>query len=180
MRSRAGFFAAIIFLSSIPAALIIQNIFGEGAETVLHFAFAAGSALLGKASFDFHTPLPVQIAAAAVTPSLALIFFLQGLSAVSQSGSFNYLAFDLLGQLPERLLIDLLMLWFVAILSWDSEGHTKLLGIITVGLAIAIEVYNYWLNYNGTTLDAEFAILKITLLVPFVWLLIESKGIRSR
>jgi hypothetical protein len=63
-------------------------------------------------------------------------------------------------------------------LFWCSEGRLRTLGIILVGIACAIEIYNYWLNYNGTTLDAEFAILKIGLLLPFVWLLVQSRKAR--
>ena len=48
-------------------------------------------------------------------------------------------------------------------------------GVATLSGAFAVEAYNYWLNYHGTTLDAEFAILKVVLLVPFAWLLLESR-----
>ena len=175
MRSKSGFLASAIFLLSIPAALIIQGLLGKGAETVLHFAFAAGSGLIAMAAFSFRMPLPIKVVGAVATASLAAIFFLQGLSGVFQNVSLGYLAFDILGQRPERLLIDSLLLLLAAIFFYESSGRTRILGIITVGGAVAVEAYNYWLNYIGTTLDAEFAILKITLLLPFVWLLLESR-----
>ena len=38
-----------------------------------------------------------------------------------------------------------------------------------------LHCFSYWLNSHGTALDAEFAILKIALRLPFVWLLLESR-----
>jgi hypothetical protein len=175
VKSNSGFLASIIFLAAIPAALIVQVLFGEGAETVLHFAFAAGSGLLALAAFDFRVPLPIRVAGVVVTASLAVIFFLQGISNLLQNPSLSYLAFDTLGQRPERLIIDALLLWLAAILFYESKGRARILGLITLGAAIAVEIYNYWLNYHGTTLDAEFAILKVALLFPFAWLLLESR-----
>jgi hypothetical protein len=78
MRSRYGFWAAVVFLASIPAALSIEISFGGGAEAVLHFAFAAGSALLALAAFDFQIPRLLQLAGAIAVGSLAVVFFLQG------------------------------------------------------------------------------------------------------
>jgi len=175
VRSKYGLLASAIFLLSIPVALLVQVLLGNGAEAVLHFAFAAGSGLLGVAALSFRMPVPIRVIGAIATGLLALIFFLQGLSDVLQNASLSWLALDLLGQRPERLLIDALLLLLAAILFYDSSGRTRILGAITVGGAIAVEAYNYWLNYLGTTLDAEFAILKIALLLPFFWLLIESR-----
>jgi hypothetical protein len=175
MKSPRGFWASVVFLSAIPAALIVQMICGEGAETVLHFAFAAGAALLASAAFDFRTPVLLRMAGAAATGSLAVIFFLQGLGNILENAKLSYFAFDILGQRPERLLIDALVLFLAAILLYENNGRTRILGFITIGAAVAVEIYNYWLNYHGTTLDAEFAILKITLLIPFVWLMLESR-----
>jgi hypothetical protein len=176
MKSKSGFLASAVFLASIPAALIVQILLGEGAETVLHFAFAVGSGLLVLAAFDFRMPLAIRLAGVVVTASLAVIFFLQGVSSLVQNPSLRYIAFDILGQRPERLIIDALLLWLAAILFYESKGHTRILGLITLGGAYAVEIYNYWLNYHGTSLDAEFAILKVALLFPFVWLLLESRS----
>lgn len=178
MKSRSGFWASVVLVGSIPAALAVQMVFGAGAETVLHFAFAAGMALLAFAAFDFHTPRLVSFAGASVTALLALIFFLQGLNDLVPSETLHYLAFDVLGQRTERLLTNAMLLWLAAILFWDSEGGTRILGFVAVGGAFAVEAYNYWLNYHGTTLYAEFAVLKIVMLAPFIWLMIESTRYR--
>jgi hypothetical protein len=174
MKSRTGFWASVIFLSAIPAALIVQTLTGRGAETVLHFSFAIASGLLALATLDIRMPLPLRVAGATAATSLACIFGLQALDNLIQNRSLSYIAFDILGQQPERLLIDTLLLWLAAAVLFDSRAHTRVLGFITVGAAIAVELYNYWLNCHGTNLDAEFAILKIVLLVPFVWLLVKN------
>jgi hypothetical protein len=41
--------------------------------------------------------------------------------------------------------------------------------------AVCVRIYGYVLDYLGTSLDAEAPALKILLLLPFVWLLFESK-----
>ena len=71
----------------------------------------------------------------------------------------------------------LLLLAFILI--FDSKGRTRVLGLITVGGAFAVEFYNYWLNYHGTTINAEFPLLKVVLLTPFLWILLESRKPRT-
>src|SRR5215213_1195625 len=116
MKTRKGYWASAVFLCAIPAALIFQTIFGSEAETVLHFSFAVGSGLLCLAAFDFRMPLPIRIAGAVVTSSIAIIFTLQAVSNLIQNTYLRHIAFDVLGQRPERLLINALLLWLVAVL----------------------------------------------------------------
>jgi hypothetical protein len=60
----------------------------------------------------------------------------------------------------------------VALLLGDSQGKTRLFGGVAVALVVGFELYRYGLSYLG----AEPAgILKLALLLPFVWLLLESK-----
>lgn len=175
MESKNGFRAAIVFLASVPAALLVDVGFGGGAEAVLHFAFAAGCGLVALAVFDFGMPRGLQIAGAIAVGSLAVIFFLQGLGNVTENPLVNRVAFDILGQRPERLLTDALLLTLASILFYAGRGAACILGIITVGGAIAVEIYNYWLNYHGTTINDEFPLVKVVLLTPFLWLLLESR-----
>jgi hypothetical protein len=176
MKSKIGSWASAIFLLAVPTALIVQIIVGTGVETALHFAFAVGAALLAIAAFDFRLPRPISVPGAAVAAALASIFFLQGSAGIVQNASLNYIAFDVLGQSAERLLVDAVLLWLAAILVFDGARRTRLLGIVTLSLAISVEVYNYWLNYHGASLDGELPILKLALLCPFVWLIFESRN----
>jgi hypothetical protein len=77
-----------------------------------------------------------------------------------------------LGQQLESAFIDGLILWFVALLLRDSRGKTRLFGFAAMSIVVCSELYKHTLAYVG----AEPAgILKLTLLLPFVWLLLESK-----
>jgi len=65
-----------------------------------------------------------------------------------------------------------LILWFVALLFGDSQGKTRLFGGAALTLAVGSELYRYGLLYLGAE---PSGILKLTMLLPFVWLLLESK-----
>jgi hypothetical protein len=77
-----------------------------------------------------------------------------------------------LGGPLESALVDGLIIWFVALLLGDSQGKTRVFGVAAVSTVVCFELYRYGLTFIG----AEPAgILKLTLLLPFVWLLLESK-----
>ena len=66
---------------------------------------------------------------------------------------------------------DVLILWLVAMLVFDSQGKSRILGIVAVSIAVCSEIYSHTLRYLGTSPSAT---LKLLLLLLFVWLLIES------
>ena len=123
MRSRSGFFASIAFLSAVPAALIVQLIFGQGAEPVLHFLCGIGFALSAVAVFDFKLPKWMNWIAFLATSIAAVTWLLQGVSNLVSSDWLHQLAFQILGQGLESLTIDLFILWFVAVVLMDSQGN---------------------------------------------------------
>jgi hypothetical protein len=176
MKSRRGFLAAIIFLSAIPAAVLCQTIFGIEAEIIIHFVCAAGFALISFAVFDFKIPKWINLTGCLATSGLAVIFLLQGVSPLIQNDSLAYLAFQILGQRVEGWLVRLLLLWFAALLIIDSRGKTRILGFVVMSAVLCTEIYDYYLTYLGTSLNAEAAILKLVYLLPFVWLIFESKN----
>jgi hypothetical protein len=53
-----------------------------------------------------------------------------------------------------------------------SHGKVKLLGICVIALAVSAEIYSYGVRYFGS--GTVSPLLKLTLLLPFVWLLLES------
>jgi hypothetical protein len=175
MRSVRGFFAAIVFLLALPIAALYQMFFGEGGETILHLAFAAGSVLISCSVFDFKITRWVTWIGCVSTSTLASIFLLQGLSELIQNDSLTYLAFQVLGQRLEGWLVDLLIIWFVAMLLIDSQGKTRIIGFAVMSVVVCLEVYSFSLSYLGTSLDVEAPGLKILYLLQFVWFLFESK-----
>jgi hypothetical protein len=172
MRSPRGFFAALVLLFALPIAVLGQAVFGIEFEITFHFLLAISSGLIALAVFDFKLPAWITWLGSLSSGGVAAIFLLQGINGLFPSDALFYLAYRVLGQQPEAALVDGLILWFVALLFGDSQGKTRLFGGAALSLAVGYELYRYGLMY----LSAEPAgILKLTMLLPFVWLLLESK-----
>lgn len=175
MRSPRGFAAAVVFLLALPMTIAFQRIVGRGEEVVVHAALALGSVLMSFAVFDFRTPKWIAWVGCLSMASFAGILVLQGVSRLIQSATLADLAFRVLGQRVEGWLADLFLLWCIAALLIDSHGKTKVLGVITVSMAVCVEVYANGLSLLGASLESKAPGLKLLNLLPFVWLLFESK-----
>jgi hypothetical protein len=180
MTSSRGFWAAITFLAALPVALLCQVVFGIDAEMVLHLVCALGFTLIAWSAFDFRTPRWVRWLGCVSSGALAVIYLLQGLSQLAHNESLTYLAFPVLGQWPERVLTDLLILWFAAVVLMDSQGKTKIVGIICMSITVLLEICTYGMSFLGASLYAAAPLLKILILLPFVWLLLESRRSTSQ
>jgi hypothetical protein len=163
--------AALAFLSAVPIALGCQILFGSGAGTAIHFALAAGSVLLGLSVFDFELPRWINWIGCVAALALGTIFLLQAVAQLVPSESLNYVAYQVLGQWPEGWLPDVVIVWFVAMLVLDSQGKSRILGIVAVSIAVCFELYSHILRFGGTS---DTGSLKLLMLLPFVWLLFES------
>jgi hypothetical protein len=175
MRSPRGFLAAIVFLLALPIAILCQVLFGSGSEVVVHLALGAASILLSFAVFDFRLPRWINWIGCVAAAALAAIFLLQGVALLIHSDSLTYLAYQVLGQWPESLFPALLILWFVAMLLLDCQGKTRILGFGAISIVVGFEVYRYTLAYLGTPIEAQPGMLRLLMLLPFLWLLLESK-----
>ena len=172
MRSPRGFYAALVLLFAIPIALLCQTVFSIEFEIPFHFLIALSSGLIALAVFDFKLPIWITWLGSVSSGAVAAIFLLQGVSRLIPNDALFYLAYQVFGQQLESGLIDGLMLWFIALLLRGSQGKTRLFGVAAVSIFGCYELYRYGLMY----LSAEPAgILKLTILLPFVWLLLESK-----
>src|SRR5215208_2296189 len=146
IRSPLGLLAALTFLVGIPISFGLQILFGSGAGTMIHFVLAAGFAL-------------------------GTIFLLQAVALLIPNESLHYFAYEVLGQWPEGWLPDVLILWFVGMLVFDSQGKSRILGIVALSIAVCLELYSHILRFGGTS---DTGSLKLLMLLPFVWLLFES------
>jgi hypothetical protein len=171
IRSPLGLLAALAFLLALPIAVGCQILFGSGSGTAVHFALAAGSALLAFSVFDFELPRWMNWIGCVAALGLSTIFLLQAVAELIPMESLNYVAYQVLGQWPEGWLPDVLILWFIAMLALDSRGKTRLLGLVAISLAVCFELYSHILRYLGTSPTES---LKLLMLLPFVWLLFES------
>jgi hypothetical protein len=174
MRSPRGLLAAVVFLLAVPVTLLSQILFGSGASTTIHVALGAGSLLLAFAVFDFKLPRWINWIGCVSAGALAAIFLLQAVALLIPNDSLNYVAYQVLGQWPEGLFPALLILWFVAMLVFDSQGKTRILGFVAISIAVGFEVYTHTLAYLGTPIEAQPQMLRLLMLLPFVWLLFES------
>jgi hypothetical protein len=137
----------------------------------MHFALASGSLLLAFAVFDFKLPRWINWIGCVAAFALGTIFLLQAVAQLVPNESLHYVAYQVLGQWPEGWLPDVVILWFVAMLVLDSQGTSRIWGFIALSIAVCFELYNHILRYLGTS---DTGSLKLLLLLPFVWLLVES------
>ena len=179
MRSPRGFWAAIVFLSMLPMAALYQALFSDGFDSFIHAVLAVGSLLLASAVFDFHkVPRWVNWTACLLIAAEAGIFLLQGVSHLVHSEALTHFAYQVLGQHVEALLVNVFVLWCVAVLLVDSQGKTRILGAVAVSAVACYEIYKYRLLYLG---EVPAESLKLLMLLLFVWLLFESrKASRAR
>jgi hypothetical protein len=171
MRSPLGLLAALTFLLGIPISFGWQILFGSGAGTMIHFVLAAGPLLLAFAVFDYELPRWMNWIGCAAGLALGSVFLLQAVALVIPNETLHYFAYEVLGQWPEGWLPDVVILWFAAMLVLDSQGKSRILGIVALSIAVGSEIYSHILRFGGTS---DTGSLKLLLLLPFVWLLFES------
>jgi hypothetical protein len=171
IRSPRGLLAALAFLVGIPLSFGCQILFGSGAGTMIHFVLAAGTLLLAFCVFDFELPRWINWIGCAAGLALGTIFLLQAVALLIPNESLHYFAYEVLGQWPEGWLPDVLILWLVAMLVLDSQGKSRILGIVAVSIAVCSELYSHILRFGGTS---PTEILRLLMLLLFVWLLLES------
>jgi hypothetical protein len=138
---------------------------------MVHFVLAAGCILLAFCVFDFKLPRWMNWIGCAAGLALGSIFLLQAVSLLIPNESLHYIAYEVLGQWPEGWLPDVLILWFVGMLVFDSQGKSRILGIVAVSIALCSELYSHILRFGGTS---DTGSLKLLMLLLFVWLLFES------
>jgi hypothetical protein len=176
MRSTRGLAAAVILLLTVPVAITIAVLTGGGGEPVIHFGIGAGMVLLALAAFDFGLPRPVAWFGAAACGAFGGIFLLQGVADALGDESLYNVAFFVLGQMPERILPELILGWFVALLVLGSEGRTRILGAVLLAVTVGAEV----VTLVGPVVGIDVPDIKLRWLLPFVWLLFESAKTASR
>ena len=126
--------------------------------------------MLAGAAFDFGLPRPVAWFGALTAATFGGIFLLQGVADALGEPTLYHFAFFVLGQQLERVLPDLIVVWFVALLLLGSEGKTRILGWVVMTIVVVGEVA----TLAGPLVGLDVPDIKIRWLLPFVWLLFES------
>lgn len=156
----------------LPLAALYQALFSAGFDTFIHVVLAVGTLLVAAAVFDFsRVPKWMNWAACVLVGAEAVIFLLQGVSHLVRNEALTHVAYQVLGQHVEAALVNVFVLWCIAMLLVDSHGKTRILGAVAVGAVACFEIYKYRLFYLG---EAPAESLKLLFLLLFVWLLFES------
>jgi hypothetical protein len=176
MRSARGFLGAIVLLLALPVAVLTQVLFGSGSGIAIHLALAVGCVLVSFSAFDFGTPRWIAWIGCVSASAFAAIFLVQNASALIGNESFSYFANEVLGLWAEKLLLSLLIFWLVALLLTASRGKTRILGFVVMAIVVCVDIYvNFGLLYFGTNPFLETPAVKLPYLLPFVWLIFESR-----
>ncbi len=170
MRSRRAFIGATIIVLSYPTAVAVGLLFGQGGDTVLHLMMGTGFVIFATSVFDFGLPRWVNIIGASAAGAFGAIFLMQGASDLTHLEGLRHLAFDILGHELERLLPDVVYVWFVALLLWSSHGKSRALGWIVMSIVVGVEIA----TLACLLLGVPMASVKVLIFLPFVWLLFES------
>ena len=174
MRSLRGVLAASVCLLAVPVAFVFQLIVGSGVGIVLHLVLGVGFLLTAFAVFDFEPPRWLPWVGCLSIGALGAIFCCKASVSWCKMDWLTYLAFQILGQQVEALSGDVFLVWCSATVLLMSHGKVKLFGIGVMVLAIGAEIYSYGVRYFGSGAGGVSQLLKLVLLLPFVWLLLES------
>jgi hypothetical protein len=170
IRSPRGFLGSIVLVSALPIAVLTQVLLGSGSSLAMHLALTVGCTLVALAAFDFETPRWVAWMGRVVAGAFAAIFLVQAASELIRNDSFSHFALQVLGNWPERVLTTLFIFWLVGVLLSASRSKTRILGFVVMAVVVGVNAYNYVLQYLG-----EPPALTAVYLLPFVWLLLESR-----
>jgi hypothetical protein len=169
MRSKRAFIGAAIVVLSYPLALGV-GLLGGDAEPVIHLVMGTGFVVFATSVFDFALPRWINLVGAVAAAAFGAIFLMQGVSDLTHVEALRFVAFDVLGHHVERLLPDVVYLWFVALLLLASTGWSRWLGWAVMLVVVGLEVA----TFVTLLLGAPMGSVKLLILLPFVWLLFES------
>ena len=170
MRSQRGLLASLLIALSLPAAIAVALATGGGGEPIIHFGVGIGFLLLATAAWDYSPSRALGWFGAVVAASFGGIFVLQGVSDAVGNPTLHQIAYDVFGQQIERTLPDVFLVWCVLVLATASEGRSRVIGWVTIGGVIALEVAVRLGPIVGMNItDPRFHIL-----LPAIWLIFES------
>ena len=172
MRSIWAVAAALTMLLTLPLAVASQALGANAPEVVVHVVLGIGMLLFVRAVFDFGLPRWINVIGALSAGAFAVVFLLQALSRLFPDNAALYaVAFGLLGNWPERVLVLGIDVWFLGLLLLGTEGKTRLIGWALIPILTAYHLISLVGAILAMTVPS-FGV--ISLLLPFVWVLIEG------
>lgn len=172
MRSIWAVAAALTILLSLPLAVASQALGQNAPDVVVHVVLGIGMLLFVKAVFDFGLPRWINVIGALSAGAFAVVFLLQAASSLfPENAALDDVAYGLLGNWPEHVLVFGIDVWFLGLLLLGSQGRTRLVGWVLIPILTAYHL----ISLAGAILAISVPNLgAFSLLIPFVWLLIEG------
>ena len=171
MRSTLGLAASIAGLLTYPVAIAAGVLVGgTAANTAVHFVLGTAFVLLAVAMFDFGLARWVTWLGATAAAVFGGTFLLQGVADLTTVAWLDWIAFDVLGQQLERILPDVVYIWFAALLLTGSTGLTRFVGWAIVPVLFGME----FAILIGARIGIDVPFTILTIFLPFAWLLLES------
>lgn len=172
MRSIWAVAAALTILLSLPLAVASQALGQNAPDVVVHVVLGIGMLLFVKAVFDFGLPRWINVIGALSAGAFAVVFLLQAASSLfPENAALDDVAYGLLGNWPEHVLVFGIDVWFLSLLLLGSQGRTRLVGWVLIPILTAYHL----ISLAGAILAISVPNLgAFSLLIPFVWLLIEG------
>src|SRR4051794_18040001 len=172
MRSIWAVAAALTMLLSLPVAVASRALGENAPDVVVHVVLGTGMLLLVRAVFDFGLPRWINVIGALSAGAFAAVFLLQAVSRLfPENAALDDVAFGLLGNWPERLLVLGIDVWFVGLLLLGTQGRTRLVGWALIPILTAYHL----ISTAGAILAISVPSFgAFSLLIPFLWLLIEG------
>ena len=167
--SVAGVASALAVLLAFPAAVLGQ-VLGFDPGMTLHLFLGIGMLFLAYAAFQFDLPRWLAGAGCISATGLGVIFLLQSLTELTKNESLRSVAYGVLGQWPEGILGDLVVMWFVGPLSLTSSGRTKQVGLLTLPIVIVVTLVK---QIPGVAV-AEAVPAVVLFMIAFAWFLFAS------
>ncbi len=176
MQSLSGFLGSVVLVAGVVAAATVAIGFKGNPEPLLHLVLAATFFLVAAAAMDFLAPRWLALSGAAAMAAFAGIFLLQGVADLTQSAALDRLAFQQLGQIPERLFGYVFLAGCLFVLVRSRPGPVRTIGLAVAALIVAAEAYALVVTASGGTSSGLVKLLYVPL---FVWLLLESRRPRT-
>jgi hypothetical protein len=172
MRSSWAVAAAITMLLALPLAIASQALGENAPDIVVHVVLGIGMLLFARAIFDFGLPGWINGIGAVSAALFAAVFLLQALSSLfPENDALDEIAFGVLGNWPERVLVLGIDVWFLGLLLLGTDGRSRLVGWVLIPILTAYHL----ISLAGASLSISVPNLGVfSLLIPFIWLLVEG------
>ena len=135
---------------------------------MVHFVLGSAFVLLAAAMFDFGLNRWVTWLGATAAAMFGGTFLLQGVADLTEIAALHWLAFDVLGQQLERILPDVVYIWFAALLLTGSTGFSRLVGWVVVPTAVRPGAARSSSAPRSGSMSRSSG---LTIFAPFIWLL---------